>query len=127
MVIWDWLNNLYHKRYRYPLDEEVQGKLWTINRFVSFDPDMTDVVAEVSKYFFVLKERYYRLLYRIIPESPSIRLKNLKPQNEFDNPLVKRYSKVYGLSAREITDYLKILRKTHSLEEIQNFVGMESK
>lgn len=127
MTIWDWLNNLYHKNYRYPTDKEIQGKLWVINRFVSFDPDLTEVVATTSKYFFCLKQQYYRLLYRIIPKSNSPRLKNAKVKEEFEKDLVVRYAGVYGLSRRETIEYLKILHKKESLENIYNYVGIETK
>jgi len=127
MEIWDWLRNLYHKRYRYPTDRELQGKLWVINRFISFDPDLTEAVATVSKYFFVLKERYYELLYRVIPESQSTRVKNPKKKVEFNVELVNRYSTLYKVSRRETIDYLKILHKQSATKEIFNFVGLEVK
>ena len=127
MIIWDWLNNLYHKNYRYPSDKELQGQLWVINRFLSFDPDLAQVVASTSKYFYVLKTRYYRLLYQIIPKANPTRVKNAKKIVEYDPELVKRYAGVYGLSGRETIDYLKILIKKHTVEEVYDFVGLEIK
>ena len=127
MVIWDWLNNLYHKNYRYPSAKEVQKELWMINKFLSFDPNLTEVVATTSKYMFCLKERYYRLMYRIIPESNPTRVLNAKMKVEFDKDLVGRYANMYGLSRRESVDYLKILTKKNKLKEVYEFVGLEVK
>ena len=127
MVIWDWLNNLYHKNYRYPSAKEVQKDLWMINRFVSFDPDLTEVIASTSKYLFCLKERYYRLLYRIIPKSNPTRVMNAKMKVYFDKELVNRYASTYGLSRRETIDYLKILTKKNKIKEVFEFVGLEEK
>src|SRR3990167_7642989 len=100
MEIWDCLNNLYSKRMKYPDDNELSGKLWMINRFLSMDKDLLEVVADVSKYFYTLKERYYRLLYRIIPQSSSSRNKYIKPKKEFSDEVLNRYSKLYAISNR---------------------------
>jgi len=127
MVIWDWLNNLYHKNYRYPTAKEVQKDLWMINRFLSFDPDLTEVVATTSKYLFCLKERYYQLMYRIIPKCNPTRVMNAKMRVDFNKELVGRYANMYGLSRRETTDYLKILSKKNTLKQIFEFVGLEKK
>ena len=127
MVIWDWLNNLYHKNYRYPEPKEIKKDIWMINRFVSFDPDLAEVVATTSKYLFCLKERYYLLLYRIIPKSNPTRVMNAKMKVEFDKELVGRYSAMYGISRRETVDYLKILTKKNTKKEVFEFVGLEGK
>ena len=127
MVIWDWLNNLYHKNYRYPEPKEIQKDLWMINRFVSFDPDLTEVIATTSKYLFCLKERYYRLLYRIIPTSNPTRVQHAKMKVAFDKELVIRYAHMYDLSHRETIDYLKILIKKNKKKEVFEFVGLEGK
>ena len=127
MNIWDCLNNLYHKRMTYPEDKELSGNLWMINRFLSMDKDLLEVVADLSKYFYTLKERYYRLLYRIIPQSSSPKNKYIKPKKEFNEDVVRKYSKLYEISNREVIDCLRILRKTNTEKEIFEFVGLEYK
>ena len=127
MTIWDAINNLYSKRMKYPEDSDLVGNLWMINRFLSMDNDLLEVVADVSKYFYTLKERYYRLLYRIIPQDTYQRSKYVKPKKEFNEDLVKRYSKLYGVSNRETIDCLRILQKTNTVKEIYEFVGLECK
>ena len=127
MEIWDWLHNLYHKRYRYPTDQEIQGKLWVINRYLSFDQDLTEVVAYVSKYFFCLGTRYYHLLYCLVPSSSTPRVKNGKIKKQYEDEIVERYASMYGLSKRETIDYLKILHKNNKAEEVYHYVGLEKK
>lgn len=121
------INNLYSKRATYPENSELSGKMWMINRFLSMDKDMLEVIAVISKYFYSLKERYYKLLYRIIPMSPSPRIKYFKPTKEFDSELVERYSKFFNLNNREVVDYLKIMKKDFSDRELYENVGLEYK
>lgn len=127
MEIWDCFSNLYTKRMKYPTDNELSGKLWMINRFLSMDKDLLEVVSDVSKYFYTLKEQYYKLLYRIIPQSSSPRNKYIKPKKEFDDEVLVRYSKLYAVSKREVIDCLRILQKTNDMKEIYEFVGLEYK
>lgn len=127
MDLWDILNNLYHKRFTYPSKEDISGKLWIVNRFVSMDKDLLEYVAQISKYFFTLQERYYRMLYRLIPQSSSPRSKYLKPPAEANKELLNRYSDYFGLRNKEVKDYLKLMEKSHSNKEIHEFVGLEYK
>jgi len=127
MELWDALNNLYHKRFRYPEKDEISDKLWIINRFVSMERDLLEHIAYISKYFFTLQERYYRLLYRLIPQSFSPRTKYLKPPKELDSELLKKYSTYFGLKKKEVKNYMEILRKSYSNKELYEFVGIEYK
>ena len=125
--IWDILNNIYNKRLRYPTKEELSGKLWMINRFLSMDTNLLEVVAYVSKYFFTLKERYYRLLYSIVPQTSSVRTKYSRFKEQEDSEILKKYSKFFGVNIRETKQYLNILRNRYNEKELLEFIGMEKK
>ena len=122
-----YLNNLYHKKFEYPEKQEISSSLWAINKFVSMEKDLLLVVAEVQKYLFTLQERYYRLLYRIIPKSNPPFNKYLKAKKEFDSELLVRYSKMFGLGMAEVAAYVRIMRKSMSDKEICEYVGLEAK
>jgi len=124
MELFDCVNNLYSKRYRYPTDNELSGKLWVINKFISMEDNLLEYVAFISKYFFVLGNRYYRLLYRLIPMVVAPRNKYIKLE-KIGGELVSRYSKFFGISNRETFDYLKILKQKISDKELNEFVGIE--
>lgn len=125
--LWDCTNNIYNKRMRYPNKKELSNKMWMINRVLSMDVDLLNVIAYVSKYFFTLKEDYYRLLYRIVPRSNSVRTKYSKIKREENDEMLKRYSKFYGVSKRETRQYLKILSRKYNKKELLGFIGMEVK
>lgn len=122
--IFYFINNLYHKKYKYPEDNELSSNLWMINRFLSMDKDLLGVVAEISEYLFTLQERYYRLLYRIVPKSNSPFNKYLKPKKEFDGELLSRYSKMFQIGLGEAAEYIRIMRKSMSNKEIFEYVGI---
>lgn len=125
--IFDWLNNLYTKKLGLPTDAEIAPMIWQLNNFLSMDLDLLEYVAYYQKYMYTLKEKYYLFWYVLIPKCPAQRNKYLKIKKEPETDLVKRLSSVMGLSFMEVADYLKILRKTHTEEEIYNFLGMEKK
>lgn len=127
MEFFDLLNNLYHKRFNYPEEADINKNIWMINRWVSMDKDLLTYVAELSKYLFVLGDRYYKLLYRLIPMSVSQRNKYVKPVNDIDSRLISRYSEFFGVGNRETKDYLKILSKQYKDNELYEFVGLEYK
>ena len=125
--LWDLVNNVYSKRMRYPTKEELSNKMWMINRMLSMDIDLLEVIAYVSKYFFTLKEQYYKLLYKIVPQVNSVRSKYVKFKEQEDSVLLKRYSDYFGVNIRETKQYLRLLRKEYNENEILGFIGMEKK
>ena len=127
MELFDLINNLYSKRMHYPKDSDILGKLWIINSFISMENDLLEYIAFTSKYLFTLGARYYRLLYRLIPQSSSPRNKYSKPKKEFDSILVEKYSTYFEVSKRETRDYLRIMQETVFIEEMYDFVGLEFK
>lgn len=125
MTIFDHLNNLYHKKYQYPDATEINKSLWFINKMLSMDECLLESVAYVSKYLFALKERYYRLLYRLVPKSTSVRRKMQKVDYEFDKELVSKYCKYFELSSYQVREYIKVLQQKYSDQELLSFVGLE--
>lgn len=121
-----YLNGLYTKKIPQPEESEVSSLIWPINRFLSMEKDLLETISETSKYLFTLGSRYYKLLWRIIPQSGSPRNKYLKPEKD-DSEVLERYCQYFKLSKREVKDYLKILEKQYSRKEIFAFVGLEEK
>ena len=125
--LWDCLNNIYNKRLRYPTKKELSNKMWMINKFLSMDKDLLEMVAYVSKYFFTLKERYYKLLYSIVPQTGSVRNKYSKVKKDGNYDVLVKYSKFFGVSVRETKQYLRILRNNYSEKELLDYIGFEEK
>jgi hypothetical protein len=122
--LFDFVNNLYSKRAKFPEESEVSSLIWPINRMLSMEQYMLETVAYTSKYMFTLGAKYYRLLWRVIPQTNAPRNKYLKPEAD-DNGLIDRYVQYFKLSRREVRDYLRLLRKDLSQKEIYEFVGLE--
>ena len=55
------------------------------------------------------------------------RNKYIKIVKEIDDELVNRYTHYFRLSRKEVRDYLKIMLKQNSKEEVYGFVGLEVK
>lgn len=121
------LNFLYRKDGEYPSKEEIAPKVFMVNRFVSLDLDLTEVIGEISKYVYTLKELYYKLLYRIIPKSKSPRTSYPKFEKEFDSELVSKYALYFRISRKEAVEYIRILSKIMEMKKIYDFVGLEKK
>ena len=121
-----YLNNVFTKK-EVPTDSEVKSFVWPINRFLSMDRDLLETISEMSKYIFTLGPRYYKLLLRVVPElKKAPRNKYIKVEKDSDDDLVNRYVQYFKLSRKEVKDYLKILLKNHSKEDVYGFVGLEA-
>ena len=125
--LFDYLNNIYSKRLGMPEDNQVKGFIWPINRMLSMEKALLETIAYLTKYIFTLGPRYYKLLYRVVPTSLASRNKYLKVDKEVEDELLNRYVQYFRLSKREVKDYLKILFKQYSKEEVFSFVGLEVK
>ena len=121
-----YLNNLYSKRSKPSDESEASSFIWPINRFLSMDKDLLETIAHTTRYLFTLGPRYYKLLWRVIPQTNAARNKYLKPEKD-NMELTSRYAQYFGVSKRETVDYLKILNKKYSQKEIYGFVGLEVK
>jgi hypothetical protein len=122
-----YLNNVFNKKEQCPEEQEVKSFIWPINRFLSMEKDLLEVIAYTSKFIFTLGPKYYRLLYRIVPTSGAPRNKYLKVQESYEPELLERYIKYFGTNKRETVQYLRLLEKQHTKEEIYEFVGLELK
>jgi hypothetical protein len=122
-TLFDLINNVYNKRLRYPTDKELSGQIWTVNKWLSMDTDLLEVISEISKYMFCLKERYYKLLYRIVPMTGSVRNKYSKQEKVVANEVLYKYSRFFGVNLRETKQYLEILKKKYSNKELLAFIG----
>lgn len=119
-----YVNNIYTKQF-VPEESEVPAILWKINRFLSMDKDLLELVAYLSRYMSVLGAKYYALLMCIVPQSFVPRNKYVRPDRESDDELLERYVKYLQLSKREVRDALRILLSMHSKKEVYEFVGLE--
>jgi len=122
--LFTYIDCLYTKE---PLPEgaDVSSSLWMINRFLSMETILLDVIGQTSKYTGVLGERYYKLLDSIIPKTKAPRNKYLKPSHEFEANLIERYAKVWNCNWKEVVDSFKVLLKTYSQKDLYDFVGLE--
>lgn len=118
------LNNIYTKK-EIPEDNEVRSLIWPINRFLSMEKSLLEHVAYLSRYMFTLGARYYKLLQRVVPKSYSPRNKYIKVEKESDDELMDRYVQYFRLSRKEVKDYLKILFKQYTREDVYGFVGLD--
>lgn len=125
MDLFDIVNNLYTKKFGIPHQSQLSGKLWMVNRFISMEDSLVEAIAEVTKYLYTLKNQYYILLYRLIPQVKAIRNKYLKPKIFEESELISRYSRFFMVSKRETIDYIKILREKVDEKSLYGFVGLE--
>jgi len=126
-TIFDYLNNLYYKKFSFVNDSEVSGLIWPINRMLSMEKALLETISYLTRYLFTLGPRYYKLLYRVIPQSRPTRNKYIKVEKEENSELVDRYVQFFKLSKKEVRDYLKVLFKMYSKDEVYAFVGLENK
>lgn len=119
-----YLRNIYTKKESFS-DDEVKSVVWTVNRFLSMEKDLLEHIAYLSRYLFTLGPKYYRLLMRVVPQSFVQRNKYVKVDKEVESDLLERYVRYFHLSKKEVGDYLKILAKKYTKEEIHAFVGLE--
>lgn len=106
---------------------EVAGSLWMVNRFLSMERILTDVIAQTARYTNALGAQYYDLLKRIIPKTKPPRNRYLKGEYEFSKELVGRYAKAWNYSWKDTMEAFKVLLMTHTEEDLHKFVGLEFK
>ena len=124
-TLFDYLNNIYSKKLGMPTNNEVKSFIWPINRMLSMEKALLDTIAYLTKYLFVLGPQYYKLLYRVVPQSLSSWNRYLKVDKEENSDLLNRYVQYFKVSKKEANDYLKILFVQYSKKEVYEFVGLE--
>jgi len=122
--IFYYLDNLFIKR-GVPKYDRTANFGWMINRFLSMDDRFAPYIDDFAKYTNTLKERYYLLLYRLIPQGNPPRNRYIKQNKEFSDKVIERYQTFFNVSRKETIEYLRILLKTMSLKELYEEVGLE--
>ena len=67
--LFDELGNLFLKTKKLKDPEEYDKYVYQINRFLSMDEDLTVPLAYLVKYLWVLRGRYYLLLWSLLPKT----------------------------------------------------------
>jgi hypothetical protein len=126
-LLFEYIDNIYTKRF-VPEDSEVRSSIWPINRFLSMEKALLETIAYTSRYLFTLGPKYYKLLMRVVPKlNYSPKNKYIKIEKEAEDELLDRYVQYFSLSRKEVKEYLKILFKQYTGEEVYGFVGLETK
>ncbi len=120
----DYVKNIFTKKFD-PTDAEVKSFVWAVNRILSMEKDLLEHIAYLSRFMFTLEARYYKLLMRTIPQSFPPRNKYIKADRLADSELLSRYCQYFKLSKKETQEYLKILAKKYTQDEIHSFIGIE--
>lgn len=107
--------------------EYYDDKVFVINRWLSNDKDMMEAVAALSKYLFVLRGRYYFLLYHLIPETVRKFIKYPKKDilGEKERKEVRALQRVYNYSGREAYTVREILIKEGV--DVRKMFGLNNK
>ena len=106
---------------------------YMINRFLSMDYDMVEVIDQLQKHSVGLKPRdYYRVLIEVVPRGRSFH-KYIKATKSSDNDveLVEFIASHFEVSEKEADEYINLFKLTDSgnaeLRELCAKYGKESK
>jgi len=115
MTLFDWLNQiLLHKKNWEDFEEHEKKTFNTfmINRFLSMSSDFVDAVNICQEYTFQMKDKdVYNLYKHLFPKQKKF-LRYIKGKKEKNSKkLLKFLSVHFGVSQREVVDYIEILDK----------------
>ena len=127
MTIFDWVNNiLVHKKSWDSFTEDEQKKFspFIINRWLSMDKDFIEVVNYFQKYSIGTLEprEVYKWYADFLPKGKRFN-KYIKGKKEakYNKELLNHLSNWYGVSHREVEDYLEILSKEQVIEILMKY------
>ena len=132
MTIFDWLNQInYEKKSwdKFSQDEQKKFSTFIINRWLSMDENLIQIVNYFQKYSIGLLEPRdtYKWYCNIIPKQKRFN-KYIKGKNsvKYDGELINTICKFYETSKQECIEYIGMLGKDE-LQDILELYGKDPK
>jgi hypothetical protein len=125
--IFDHLSGIKEKKVAWESLSEMDKKSFSpfiINRFLSMNLELLPIINILQKYTVgTLKEReVYKLYYDFLPKEKTFD-KYIKGKSEvkYNTELIQYLSMWYGVSRREVEDYLEILPKDEVIQILMKY------
>ncbi len=130
MTLFDWLNQILLHKKNWDDFEEHEKKTFNtfmINRFLSMSSDFAEAVNICQEYTFQMEDKdVYNLYKNLFPKQKKF-LRYIKGKKEKNSKkLLSFLSTHFGVSQREVVDYIEILDKK-SIEKILREYGKNKK
>jgi hypothetical protein len=116
-TLFEHLSGIREKKKSWESLSEMDKKSFTpymINRFLSMDTDLLPIINELQKYTIgtLSPKEVYKIYFDFLPKKKSYE-KYIKSSTEskYNDELLRYLSMWYGVSQREVIDYLDILTK----------------
>jgi hypothetical protein len=127
--VFDWLKEINTKKTHSNEFTNQDWDTWNsymVHRFLSMNPDFTELVNEVQILPPTSKKQIYSIYREYIPKNNKWSKYVKSSTKEPDKDLVEYLKNYFKVSTREIKDYLKILDKKE-VQSILNKQGLEEK
>ena len=127
--VFDWLKEINTKKTHPNEFTNQDWDTWNsymVHRFLSMNPDFTELVNEVQILSPTSKKQIYSIYREFIPKNNKWSKYVKSSTKEPDKDLVECLKNYFKVSTREIKDYLKILDKKE-IQSILSKQGLEEK
>ena len=127
--VFDWLKEINTKKTHSSEFTNQDWDTWNsymVHRFLSMNPDFTELVNEVQILPPTSKKQIYSIYREYIPKNNNWSKYVKSSTKEPDKDLVEYLKNYFKVSTREIKDYLKILDKKE-IQSILSKQGLEEK
>jgi len=127
--VFDWLKEINTKKTHSNEFTNQDWDTWNsymVHRFLSMNPDFTELVNEVQMLPPTSKKQIYSIYREYIPKNNKWSKYVKSSTKEPDKDLVEYLKNYFKVSTREIKDYLKILDKKE-IQSILSKQGLEEK
>ena len=127
--VFDWLKEINTKKTHPNEFTNQDWDTWNsymVHRFLSMNPDFTELVNEVQMLPPTSKKQIYSIYREYIPKNNKWSKYVKSSTKEPDKDLVEYLKNYFKISTREIKDYLKILDKKE-IQSILSKQGLEEK
>jgi len=127
--IFDWLKEINTKKTHSSKFTNQDWDTWNsymVHRFLSMNPDFTELVNEVQMLPPTSKKQIYSIYREYIPKNNKWSKYVKSSTKDPDKDLVEYLKNYFKVSTREIKDYLKILDKKE-VQSILSKQGLEEK
>jgi hypothetical protein len=127
--VFDWLKEINTKKTHSSEFTNQDWDTWNsymVHRFLSMNPDFTELVNEVQMLPPTSKKQIYSIYREYIPKNNKWSKYVKSSTKEPDKDLVEYLKNYFKVSTREIKDYLKILDKKE-IQSILSKQGLEEK
>jgi hypothetical protein len=132
MTIFDWINQINYEKRKWDSfteDEQKTFSTFIINRWLSMDEDLIQVVNYFQKYSVgqLQSQEVYKWYCDIIPRQKRFnKYIKAKKSVKYDKELIETVCKYYENSKKECIDYIELLSKD-GLKNILEMYGMDKK